>query len=46
MGKQINFYMEDSTQNCFLDFLRENQFTFLSYEGEKIDNINDYYGQW
>lgn len=42
MGKQINFYMEDSTQNCFLDFLRENQFTFLSYEGEKIDNINDY----
>src|SRR5574344_3124489 len=43
MGKQINFYMDDSTQNRFLDFVRENQFIFLSYDGKKIGNINDYY---
>lgn len=42
MSKQINFYMDDSTQNRFLNFIRENQFTFLSYYGEKIDNINAY----
>lgn len=43
MGKQINFYMNDSTQNRFFDFVRENQFIFLSYYGETIDNINEYY---
>ena len=43
MGKQITFYMDDSTQNRFLDFLKDNQFVFLSNEGQTIDNINDCY---
>lgn len=41
MGRQINFYMSESKQNLFLDFLREKQFVFLSCFGEKIENPND-----
>ncbi len=41
MGRQINFYMDEETQNQFLDFIKESQFEVFSYSGEKIDDMND-----
>lgn len=41
VGRQINFYMDDSTQKRFLDFVKEEQFTFLTYKGNMCDSIDE-----
>ena len=48
MGKQINFYMSENVQNQFMDFLVNNDFSFLDNDGKKIEfsklySYNDYY---
>lgn len=43
MGRQIDFYMDESTQMRFLEYVKSNHFVLLSCKGEKIEDSNDYY---
>ena len=40
MGRQINFYMSEKTQDSFIDFLRHNQFEFLDNTAKQINQPN------
>lgn len=36
MGKQINFYMNESVQNQFMEWLKKNEFQFVDYYSKPI----------
>lgn len=40
MGKQINFYMSKVTQGDFIEFLKQNNFLFLTRNSAVIDDIS------
>ena len=37
MGKQINFYMSENIQTCFIEFLQRNQFVLLDYNAQIVE---------
>ncbi|MBR6666204.1 MAG: hypothetical protein IKL22_10890 [Lachnospiraceae bacterium] len=37
MGKQINFYMSDKIQASFIEYLEQNQFMFLDYNAQIVE---------
>lgn len=40
MGRQINFYMSEKTQDSFIDFLRHQRFEFLDNTAKQINQPN------
>ena len=41
MGRQINFYMSESVQAEFMEFLKQNQFIYYDYYTNKVENPAD-----
>ena len=41
MGRQINFYMSETVQAEFVEFLKQNQFVYYDYYANKIENPVD-----
>ena len=37
MGKQINFYMSENIQTSFVEYLQQNQFIFLDYNAQIVE---------
>ena len=37
MGKQINFYMSKQVQTSFVEYLEQNQFVFLDYNAQRVE---------
>lgn len=48
MGKQINFYMSETVQDQFLEYLKQEKFQFLDNSSNKIDKpgIRDVFGMY
>lgn len=41
MGRQINFYMSETVQAEFIEFLKQNQFVYYDYYANKVENPAD-----
>lgn len=48
MGKQINFYMNETVQHQFLEYLKQKGFLFLDNQSNKIDkpDAKDIFGMY